>query len=47
LRYEPWNPFANGDGYVRYPNVDPDAEYAEIAAAAAELDRRLGRRPGS
>lgn len=33
LKYEPGHPFADEEGYVRYPNVDPIAEMVDLISA--------------
>lgn len=41
LRYEPGNPAADAAGYVKYPNVDPMIEAADMRAAQRTYEANL------
>ena len=34
IKYEPENPDADGDGYVKYPNIDPAEEMTNLIEAS-------------
>jgi flagellar basal-body rod protein FlgC len=39
--FEPWNPLADGQGYVRYPNIDPVVQQANAMLATRNYDANL------
>ena len=41
LRYEPDNPDADANGYVRYPNVDKTEEMVDLMAASNAYESNL------
>ena len=41
LRYEPDNPNADADGYVKYPNVDKTEEMVDLMAASNAYEANL------
>ncbi len=41
MKYEPQSPFANADGYVAYPNVDPVIEQMNAMEAARSYEANI------
>lgn len=41
MKYEPGSPFADGDGYVGYPNVDPIIEAMDAMEAARAYEANV------
>ncbi|MBX6351131.1 MAG: flagellar basal body rod protein FlgC [Clostridia bacterium] len=41
LRYDPANPDADAEGYVRLPNVDPTAEMVDLVAASRAYEANV------
>lgn len=41
LRYEPGNPDADKDGYVKYPNVEPMVEMVNLVSASRSYEANL------
>ena len=39
--YEPWNPLADANGYVRYANIDPVVQQANAMLATRNYDANL------
>ncbi|MFN5496604.1 MAG: flagellar basal body rod protein FlgC [bacterium] len=39
--FEPWNPLADRDGYVRYANIDPVVQQANAMLATRNYDANL------
>lgn len=39
--FEPWNPLADKDGYVRYANIDPVVQQANAMLATRNYDANL------
>lgn len=40
-RYEPYSPFADADGYVGYPNIDPVIEQMNAMEAARSYEANI------
>lgn len=41
MAYEPWSPLADGQGYVRYPNIDPVVQQANAMLATRSYDANV------
>ncbi len=41
LRNEPWHPFADADGFVKYADIDPVVQQANALLAARNYDANL------
>ncbi len=41
LRHEPWNPDADAQGYVRYPNIDTAIEYVNALEASRAYEANV------
>lgn len=41
LRYEPGNPDADGNGYVKYPNVEPMNEMVNLVSSTRSYEANL------
>lgn len=41
MRYEPGNPDADKDGYVKYPNVEPMVEMVNLVSATRSYEANL------
>jgi flagellar basal-body rod protein FlgC len=41
MQYEPGHPYANKEGYVAYPNIEPVYEVAEVLSAARSYEANL------
>lgn len=41
LRYQPWHPAANSDGYVKYPNVSAIIEMVDMKEAQRAYEANL------
>ena len=39
--FEPWNPLADPEGYVRYANIDPVVQQANAMLATRNYDANL------
>jgi flagellar basal-body rod protein FlgC len=40
-RHEPWNPDADKDGYVKYPNIDTAIEYVNALEASRAYEANI------
>jgi flagellar basal-body rod protein FlgC len=41
LRHEPWNKDADGNGYVKYPNIDTSIEYVNALEASRAYEANI------
>lgn len=41
MRYQPWHPAANGEGYVKYPNVNSIIEVVDMKEAQRAYEANL------